>query len=205
MRENTLMSMEGKFIVIEGIDRSGKTTLLENVMKKLEKKYPFYQFKSIHYPDRETETGKIIDKYLRKEIKLEKHASHLLFSANRWEKDAEVRELVKDNIVISSRYYFSGISYSVAGLGIERNWAIQPDFGLLEPDLIIFLDVLAISTAGREDFGTEVYDNAKIQENIYFQLKKDCTSFRNCKVVDGLCDIDTLAEKVLKIIETLFD
>jgi len=37
------------------------------------------------YPNRTTNIGKLINSYLSKEIELEDHAVHLLFSANRWE------------------------------------------------------------------------------------------------------------------------
>ncbi len=37
------------------------------------------------YPNRTTNIGKLINNYLSKEIELEDHAVHLLFSANRWE------------------------------------------------------------------------------------------------------------------------
>ena len=35
--------------------------------------------------DRTTAIGGIIDKYLKKQLELDDHAAHLLFSANRWE------------------------------------------------------------------------------------------------------------------------
>lgn len=201
-----LMSMiTGKFIVIEGIDRSGKTTLLKNVIDKFNLKYPFRKIKDIHYPDRSTETGTILDKYLRKEIQLEEHVSHLLFSANRWQKDQMVRDLLKDHIVLSSRYYFSGIAYSIAALNIDPNWAKHPDFGLKEPDLLIFLDVTVDLTCKRDQFGTEVYDNQKTQLNIYNQLKNECMQHKNCKILPGLGGFNDLADKVLTLIEEILD
>lgn len=199
------MSMTGKFIVIEGTDRSGKTTLLKNVMKKFMSRYPLMKIRDIHYPDRSTEIGRILDKYLRKEVNLEEHVSHLLFSANRWEKNQMVRELLKDNIVLSSRYYFSGIAYSVAALNIEEDWAKHPDNGLIEPDLLIFLDVPIQSTCKRDQFGTEVYDNEKTQLDIYHQLKKMCLQHKNCKILAGIPDINDLTDKVLALIEEIFD
>jgi thymidylate kinase len=41
--------------------------------------------KEIKFPDRTTQMGQIINKYLVDEIDMEDHAIHLLFSANRWE------------------------------------------------------------------------------------------------------------------------
>ena len=37
------------------------------------------------YIDRTTAIGGLINRYLKKEIELEDHAAHLLFTANHWE------------------------------------------------------------------------------------------------------------------------
>lgn len=68
----------GAFIVFEGVDRSGKTTQAKLLADRL-------QAHHIRFPDRSTGIGSIIDRYLRKEVELEDHAVHLLYSANRWE------------------------------------------------------------------------------------------------------------------------
>lgn len=198
------MSMEGKFIVIEGIDRSGKSTLLNEVVTRLRRKYPTYKFKDIHFPDRTTETGKILDKYLKKEIDLGKEASHLLFSANRWEKNQEIIESIQSQFVISARYYFSGIAYSRAALGLDNDWVEWHDKGLVEPDLLLFLDVSAKITSERENFGVEVYDNSKTQEKVYKELKNVCTAYKNCKVIDGSEDFDVIVQNVIKYVEELY-
>lgn len=195
----------GKFIVIEGIDRSGKTTLAENLLLKLKKCYPETQPIGINYPDRQTEIGKIINKYLSKEIELNANVSHLLFSANRWEKDKKIRSLVETHVVISTRYYFSGIAYSNAALGLDNEWTEYPDKGLLKPDLLIFVDIEPSLTSKRKDFGTEIYDNVYIQRKIHIELKKQCLKFENCIVVDGTNDIDKLTDEAFNFIQKLLD
>lgn len=76
--------MEGKLIVFEGLDKSGKTTHTEMLYKWfLEKKIKVILIK---FPDRETEIGKVINLYLTKQIKLCPEAAYLLFCANRWKK-----------------------------------------------------------------------------------------------------------------------
>jgi dTMP kinase len=90
------------FIVIEGLDRSGKTTqtsklhsrLTENGVDATLVKFPGTSSPIFHglsfttfmfYIDRTTAIGKMIDSYLRSTSELDDHAIHLLFSANRWE------------------------------------------------------------------------------------------------------------------------
>ena len=42
--------------------------------------------RSIKFPDRESQTGRIINQYLAQGLDVDDNAVHLLFSANRWEK-----------------------------------------------------------------------------------------------------------------------
>jgi dTMP kinase len=73
----------GAFIVLEGLDRSGKTTqvkLLEQRFVEEGKKV-----KVMRFPDRTTPIGQMIDNYLKSNVEMEDHVIHLLFSANRWE------------------------------------------------------------------------------------------------------------------------
>lgn len=69
----------GVFIVVEGLDRSGKTTQCDLLSKH-------FDAVSMNFPDRSTEIGKSINEYLRNKSDLNDYSIHLLFSANRWEK-----------------------------------------------------------------------------------------------------------------------
>ena len=77
----------GLLIVFEGLDRTGKTTHCKRIVQELDDKAKMMQF-----PDRTTVIGSLIDQYLRREKNLDDHVVHLLFSSNRWEKVAELRE-----------------------------------------------------------------------------------------------------------------
>ena len=77
------MRSRGLLIVFEGLDRSGKSTqvrLLNEALNSNNKPSEVWR-----YPNRTTSIGKLINSYLNKEIEMEDHAVHLLFSANRWE------------------------------------------------------------------------------------------------------------------------
>ena len=77
----------GLLIVFEGLDRTGKTTHCKRIVKELSDKA-----KMMRFPDRTTVIGGLIDQYLRCEKNLDDHVVHLLFSSNRWEKVAELKE-----------------------------------------------------------------------------------------------------------------
>jgi len=74
----------GAFILIEGLDRAGKTTQVKRLCDKLYAEG--HNVKTIRFPDRTSPIGKMIDGYLQSSIEMDDHAIHLLFSANRWEK-----------------------------------------------------------------------------------------------------------------------
>lgn len=91
-RDNS--KMRGRFIVFEGLDRSGKSTQVDNLAKKINenggkavvRKFPGEcHFRPMLSLDRTTAIGKMIDAYLQNAEELDDNAVHLLFSANRWE------------------------------------------------------------------------------------------------------------------------
>lgn len=55
-----------KFIVVEGIDRSGKSTFCKKMKDIFNKNLPNKSVLSMRYPDRSTQAGKLLDEYLQK-------------------------------------------------------------------------------------------------------------------------------------------
>ncbi|KAI0630743.1 thymidylate kinase [Trametes polyzona] len=157
----------GAFIVIEGLDRSGKSTqtaLLEERLKAAGR-----PVRLIKFPDRSTPIGKMIDSYLRSQSEMDDHAIHLLFSANRWELAPSIIEsLNAGTTVICDRYAFSGIAFSAAKNqpGMSYEWCRAPDIGLPAPDLTLFLDVSPEKAQARGGFGDERYERADMQERV---------------------------------------
>lgn len=74
----------GALIVLEGLDRCGKTSQSSRLLKYLEGLG--YSVESWRFPDRNTCIGQMISSYLSNKSQLDDNAIHLLFSANRWEK-----------------------------------------------------------------------------------------------------------------------
>ncbi|KAK7212114.1 hypothetical protein V2G26_019292 [Clonostachys chloroleuca] len=118
----------GAFIVLEGLDRSGKTTqvkLMEQRFVELGK-----PVKTVRFPDRTTLIGQMIDGYLRSNVEMDDHAIHLLFSANRWEAAGNIKALLARGVnVISDRYFHSGVVYSAAkgNPALGMGWARAPE------------------------------------------------------------------------------
>lgn len=73
----------GKFIVLEGLDRSGKSSVVRTIQQYLTTVRGETTI-LMNFPDRSTEIGKMISNYLQNTTQISNEAIHLLFSANRW-------------------------------------------------------------------------------------------------------------------------
>ncbi|RKU45931.1 Thymidylate kinase [Coniochaeta pulveracea] len=157
----------GALVVLEGLDRSGKTTqvkLLEQRFVELGKKV-----KTFRFPDRSTPIGQMIDSYLKSQTEMEDHVIHLLFSANRWEAVKSIKSLLASGTtVLCDRYYYSGIVYSAAkqNPSLTLGWARHPEVGLPRPDLVLFLDLDESQAKARGGWGGEVYERAEMQRRV---------------------------------------
>lgn len=74
----------GALVVLEGLDRCGKSTQSNKLHKYLEGLGHLAEL--WRFPDRTTSVGQMISSYLSNQSQLDDRAIHLLFSANRWEK-----------------------------------------------------------------------------------------------------------------------
>ena len=157
----------GALIILEGLDRAGKSTqhaLLCSHLTSLG-----HTVKSLRFPDRSTPIGKSIDAYLKGENEVDDQVIHLLFSANRWEAAPSILSALEAGThVVVDRYYYSGVVYSAAKEkdGLTLEWCKAPDVGLPKPDVILFLDIDAESARLRGGFGGERYEKEEVQKRV---------------------------------------
>jgi dTMP kinase len=136
---NLNFSSRGAFIVLEGVDRCGKTTQCSILLKHLLS--IGIAAMVMRFPDRTTSVGTLINGYLQSTQSLDDRAIHLLFSANRWEAVPTLtKALSEGTTVICDRYAHSGVAFSSAK-GLSTKWCQGPDIGLPAPDAVIFLDL----------------------------------------------------------------
>ncbi|KAK6463749.1 thymidylate kinase [Scheffersomyces coipomensis] len=188
-----MSSGRGQLILIEGLDRTGKSTQASILLDK------FSKSKLLKFPDRSTKIGSIINEYLtNKSFTLPDQSAHLLFSANRWELNNEIIDLLNDGyFIVLDRYIYSGIAYSLAKFEYAKlnkegnitstvdkqigdvNWLIGPDVGLPKPDLTLFLTIDLQELANRKGWGDERYELQEFQTIVkksflsIFELQKD--------------------------------
>ncbi|GAN04729.1 conserved hypothetical protein [Mucor ambiguus] len=164
------MVQRGLLIVVEGCDRSGKSTQCENLVAKLQQTGNDTEL--VKFPDRTTQTGKMIDSYLQQKSDLDDHAIHLLFSANRWEAMKTLSEkLSTGTTLVVDRYAFSGVAFSSAK-GLDLEWCRNPDIGLLTPDIVLFLDLTIDEAEKRGGFGQERYEKRDLQIKVRDEFTK---------------------------------
>ena len=159
----------GSLIVLEGVDRSGKTTLSRRLAEAIPGAVLF------HFPDRTTPVGRVIDLCLSKRVTVNDEALHVLMSKNRWEKCDEIKSaLLSGKTVICDRYCYSGVAYTMAKelLGRSPAWHKGPDIGLPRPDIVLYLDTDPEEAAQREGYGNELYERVAFQAKVRREYEK---------------------------------
>jgi dTMP kinase len=131
---------------------------------------------------------------------------HLLYSANRWEaKDEIERLLTAGTTLIVDRYSFSGVAFSSAKGSdqMDFDWCCNPEIGLPEPDVVIFLDMSIEESKKRGDFGLERYEKEAFQKKVktmYSQLMEKAETPK-WVVVDAARTIEEVHVDMKKIVE----
>jgi len=143
-----------KFIVIEGLDGSGKSTQIRLLREYMEKEGVKYRY--LHFPRTDAPVyGELIARFLRGELgdinSVDPYIIALLYAGDRNDAKELIREWKHDGfLVLVDRYVISNIAFQCAkyGSNVEQqklyDWIINFEFEyneLPEPDLNIFLDV----------------------------------------------------------------
>lgn len=138
------------FVVIEGIDGSGKGTVTRELQARLGQKMIT---RSISFPRyAETLYGQLIGRYLNGEFGTDTHPylHGTLYAIDRFELRPYLQEMIRtSDIVFSDRYITSNLCYSAMKATPEERDEVVRHFVELEygifkmpvPDVIVFLDV----------------------------------------------------------------
>ncbi|KAI5184785.1 dTMP kinase [Nematocida homosporus] len=152
-------------VAVEGVDRSGKSTLVKDLVLKLQSHGQ--RVVRLSYPNRQNQTGQLINRILRKEIDFPQEAMYMLFSANRWEDSATMQAALSSaDVVVCDRYTLSGLAYALAS-GANNTAAMTVDQGLTKPDLVLFLADTAVTASTRPGFGEELFEKTAFQASVH--------------------------------------
>jgi dTMP kinase len=187
---------KGKIIVIEGIDKAGKTTQASLLTNKFKNKSV-----KIDFPDYTTPIGKEIKQFLDGKRVYSDEVKMMLLSANRWEKKTEIDKIIsKGTTIIMNRYYQSNLVYGVSK-GLNLDWLLSLDEGLPKADLVIVIDIKSDTMVSRSKNST--IDTFEKDRELIRKVKKTyrvlAKKFK-WHVVDGEKSIDDVHSQVLRIV-----
>jgi dTMP kinase len=155
------MNKKGSFVVFEGLDRSGKDTQVDFLVKHLGDKAI-----KVTFPNEATEIGRMCRRCVNKEIDIDDQTLHLLFIANMTETAPFIEDMIEKGVsVICSRYYYSAIAYSIAK-GLNYAWCRDVTSHLLEPHLLIYISVDPEVASKREGYGEGRYEVIDFQRKV---------------------------------------
>jgi len=190
--------LKGKFICIEGVDGSGKTTQAKRLVKNLRRKGHDAVYTT------EPSDGKIgtfiRDFVLSRESRVPIMLEALLFAADRVDHvQADVEPLLEQGkTVVCDRYVCSSLAYQGAA-GLDLDWMDCINRFALKPDLTLFLDVPPEVGLNRLRRKKSVMENAKNLRNVrdvYLSLVRQ----NRMILLDGHKSVDKVAENVLKAV-----
>jgi len=130
---------KGIFLVIEGLDGSGKTTQATLLAQKLSEKYDVLLTAE---PSRGKIGTFIREDCLYEQTRLPTEAEALLFAADRIEHMVTELKPALDagKLVICDRYVYSTLAYQ-GSAGLSLDWIKTTNARALQPDFSIFIDV----------------------------------------------------------------
>jgi dTMP kinase len=131
--------MSGALVAFEGIDQAGKQTQAQELHDRALQ--AGLGCALLHYPDYTTPIGTLLRQVLAEGQPLDPRARTMLFAANRWERDADVRRLLDANhLVLVDRYSASNIVYGMSQ-GYDPVWLRARENGLRPADVTLFIDI----------------------------------------------------------------
>jgi dTMP kinase len=200
---------KGLFIVLEGIDGSGKSTQSKLLFDFLSKNG---EQAILTKEPTDGDIGKLLKNKYLKEVDLP-FVDALLFAADREEhlKKIVIPALNEGKIVISDRYYHSTLAYQQAQ-GLELKWLLELNKNFIKPDLTIIIDLEPEKAMER----IEVDKDRKIEDRKKFEklefLKKARKNFLDLPkilkdekivVIDGNEEKEKVFEAILKEIKKI--
>jgi len=192
----------GKFIVIEGLDGSGKSVQVDLLAKFLQENDKQVILKN--EPTTESEAGRKIRQVLRGEIKAEPMERQKLFVQDRTEhlQNKIIPALKEGKFVVCSRYAFSTIAYGHSD-GLDASVLIEMNKNFLLPDATIVINVSpkeCIKRIEKRGEAKELFEKEKKLDKVNEIYQKLPEMFENIFMIDGEKPIGEVFEEIKNIV-----
>lgn len=204
----------GRYIAIEGVDASGKTTQVEEVKKILEKEGK--PVRVVSEPSDKGPTGKLIRDILSGRERIPSTAFQFIYTADRiiqFENDI-IPALKDGSTVLSSRCFWSAIPYGVmdkgeteykdtdASLLMMAHGILSMYHQFIAPDITIYLKISAETACDRlsdMDKAKEIYEKKSKLEKLVKGYDWMARKFaEEITVVDGEKSIERVTEEIIR-------
>ena len=206
-------SIPGRFLVLEGLDGSGKTTQLVRLAERLRG-----LGETVHETREPTAgpVGELLRRILKGEVPADPWTIAALFAADRLDHLSNARDGLKAKreagvTILCDRYYFSSYAYHSAHVPLE--WVLQlnaPCARTLRPDLSVFLDLppeKCVSRLLSSRPQLELYENLENMRAVRDRFLAAFDRLRDDErvaVVDGDQDPDAVAGAIWREVAPLF-
>lgn len=204
---------KGRFLALEGIDGSGKSTQLNFLLRRLAARgIPCVGTRE----PSDGPVGAMLRQILTGRLTADNRVIAGLFAADRLDhvlnrRDGILAQVQSGVTVVTDRYYFS--SYAYHGVDVDMGWVIDSNrlsAELLRPDATVFLDVpvrRALERIGQNRSHTELFekeDRLTATREKYLEAFERLQNTERVLVVDAAADADTVAERVWAAVSPLF-
>lgn len=203
---------QGKFIVLDGMDGSGKTTQMMNLVKyifKKDKKNHIVLTREPYASDFGLEIRRLLAESTDPMKNGEKMAE--LFVGDR---KVHIEKIISPSLakgmhVLSDRFKYSTLAYQQTQ-GISLQKLIEMHKGLLAPDLALIFDIpaeIAIQRMSKDAIRgkTEVFEKLDFQEKLrrnYTELKNQLPN-ENIVIIDASKSINEVFEQIRKEVDKI--
>ena len=214
----------GLFIVFEGNNGAGKTTIINELIKKLNNNSDFvdiknkrkiYNWNVYKFPNRSTVLGSKIDDFLKNKIQLSKEVELKFFYDNRKEFQAEMKYILNQGYnIICDRYVYSGMAYTLTNqsinilenkdmkiLSIDQIFAYDRNF--IIPDYVFLIkgDYLHLRNEEKELYHSNEPFNSILLNNYILSIQKTIVKFAIINNKFG--ELDNTINVIISIIHNI--
>ncbi len=191
--------MKGHYIVFEGIDGSGKTSICSEISDSLIQRG--YKVLQISEPSH-SEIGLLLRNQM-KNLHINQTSLALLYAADSY----DLQEHIEDcyDFIISDRNYLSTVAYQM--MAVDKEWLLMLHRFLKQPDMVFYLDVTveaAMERIGSRNGSIDFFETSesllKVKSN-YEKLISDGLGLKVFRIETVGKSQSVVAQNVMKIIQ----
>ncbi|MGM1430024.1 dTMP kinase [Sphingobacterium lactis] len=206
------MAKKNLFIVLEGIDGSGKSTQTKLLKEKLAKAgHKLYTT----FEPTDSPIGSLIRNIFNRRVVTDNRAIAALFVADRLDHllnpvNGIIKKLEEGYTVICDRYYFS--SYAYQSEEVSLNWLIEANSisqNLLKPDVNIYIDIdpeISMERLNKDRSSLEIFENLSNLQKVrsrYQEAFRLLEDKENIAFVDGNQSVEEISNAIFDIVSAL--